>query len=98
MSRDDFPVLEQFLGGYFHQDFLLDYAAADDAIQAFVVGEAEATVRAAREELERLTCLVARLDDPGKLLLQLGCYYNPEAEGLSVRDWLQHVLDRLSGG
>ena len=50
--NQDFPALEQFLGGYFHQDFLLDHATTDDAVAAFAKEEPHKSVRAACDELD----------------------------------------------
>lgn len=90
------PNLEQFLGGYFHQDFVLDYGDPDHAIAAFLAEATPESVQAVCSELDQLIPLVEHKDDPEKLLWQvLGCYYYPKADGLSVADWLKHVRSKL---
>jgi hypothetical protein len=68
--------LEQFLGGYFHQDFVLDYGDVDHAIDAFLAEATQESVQAACRELDQVIPLGAQMDDPEKLLRQvLSCYY-----------------------
>ncbi len=96
MNRKDFPALEQFLGGYFHQDFLLDYGTPDNAIVAFVREESRESVRAVCDELDRLLLLLQQGGEHGdKFLQELGCYYNPAADGLTARGWLEQVRKKL---
>lgn len=45
-SAEAFPHLRAFLGGYLHQDFLLDHPSAADALRAFLA-EANAAERQA---------------------------------------------------
>jgi hypothetical protein len=98
MNGNSYPALAQFLGGYFHQDFLLDYGNPDGAIAAFVTGEPPESIHAACNELEQVIPLIEWMDDPEKFLWRvLGCYYLPKADGLTVADWLKHVHKKLCG-
>ena len=45
LRPDNFPMLSQFVGGYLHQDFMLDYKTPAEALVAFLK-EASATERA----------------------------------------------------
>jgi hypothetical protein len=95
MNANRFPALTQFLGTYFHQDFLEDYATADDAITAFITGEPKSYVLAVMHEMERLVLLVKADNAADKRLLELGCYYNAQADGLLAEQWLDRVVGRL---
>jgi hypothetical protein len=96
MDKNQFPALEQFLGGYFHQDFLMDYGTPDRAIAAFRDGEPEELIRAACIELEQLIPMLERMDNPDDFLWKiLGCYYSPKADRLTVRNWLEQVRKKL---
>jgi CdiI immunity protein len=96
MIQEDFPALEQFLGGYFHQDFLLDFATVDDVVAAFANEETHKSIRAVCDELDSaLVLLDVGREKPERFLQRLGCYYNPAADGLTVNDWLNRVRQTL---
>lgn len=98
MRQEDFPALEQFLGGYLHQDFDLDFGTAEDAVAAFAKEGPHESVRAVCDELDNaLAMLDAGREQPEKFLLRLGCYFNPAADGLTVNDWLNRVRKTLMG-
>ena len=89
MKQHSFPTLEQALAGYLHQDFLCDYSNADEAIAAFVSSEPLDLVASARKELRQFIPLVERANNPGEVLLGIGCYYDPSPDGMTVVDWLR---------
>ena len=95
MNPNQFPALEQFLGGYFHQDFRLDHGSPDGAIEAFVSDATQEQIQAASAELEQALSVIEQMDDPQKLLRALGCDYLPSAHGLTVANWLSHVHKKL---
>lgn len=45
LNPDNFPMLSRFVGGYLHQDFMLDYKTPAEALLAFL-REASASERA----------------------------------------------------
>lgn len=100
MERDalerSFPALHQALAGYLHQDFSLDYPNADAAIADFVSSNPPDRVALVRKELSQFIELVKHADNPSDLLLALGCYYSPTADGMSVVEWLQKVERMLA--
>ena len=57
---EDFPALAQFLGGYLHQDFLLDHGSAPAAARSFRAEASPEEARAVDEELDRLLGLTER--------------------------------------
>jgi hypothetical protein len=96
MNTDKFHELQQFLGGYFHQDFLLDYSDPDAAIAAFLAEAPQEVIQAACNELDEVIPVIEELQDPEKFLNDaLWCSYYPPADGLTVADWLRHVRQKL---
>ena len=96
MNAQTYPALRQFLGCYFHQDFLDEFSSPDGAIAAFMAGEPQESVHAACNELEQVIPLIERMDEPEEFLWQvLGCSYYPKADGLTVTDWLGRVRKKL---
>ncbi|ULU24451.1 contact-dependent growth inhibition system immunity protein [Dyella terrae] len=87
-------LLEQFFGGYFHQDW-----PEDESSWQAVVGRyrAEGTDLEAGRVAEEIVQLIRRYPDDDSLaakLSQLGCYYWPGANDL-YRAWLFEVADTL---
>ncbi|MFF5446968.1 contact-dependent growth inhibition system immunity protein [Streptomyces sp. NPDC012888] len=85
-----FPVLVQFLGAYFHQDFDLEYSSHREAVDDYLA-DSDAAGRAAlvREIVE----LLALVGDGGELraaVIRLGGQVAPPA-GVSYRQWLRDV-------
>ncbi|HUR02340.1 MAG TPA: contact-dependent growth inhibition system immunity protein [Nonomuraea sp.] len=60
VKPEDFPALAQFLGGYLHQDFLLDHASAPAAARSFRADASPEEARAVDAELDRLLALTER--------------------------------------
>lgn len=92
--------LSQFFSGYFHEDWELEAEDPNRIIDIYL------SQRTDREHLFRLAADLDALtsselsDDALSRLLfvELGCYYDPAADGLSARAWLQQVSCRLRGG
>ena len=96
MNTKDFTSLAQFLGGYFHQDWVDEFSTYEDAIAAFKNGEPAEYISFVCEELERTLLLIrGGAEDPERVLKQLGCYYNPTAAGLCVADWFEKIQEQL---
>jgi len=94
MKSHEFPALEQTLGGYLHQDFLLDYASAEEAIMDMVSSGQIEVLDAVRREIGVLIRRVETSTKPIELLLDVGCYYDPRADGTPIAEWLRK-LERL---
>src|SRR5947209_3181712 len=92
MNKTRFPELEQFLGCYFHQDWVDDYPTAEAAIEAYLTESSEDNVRAVCEELNQ----ALNSQDSPAFLLEMGCYYNPRAEGISEAQWLKKIHKELT--
>jgi hypothetical protein len=82
-----FEHLQQ-LFGYFHQDWLLDYETPEAALRDFLEGSPD-EMRDVDAELDRLILQIQASEVD--LLLQLGCYYDPHADGRDVLEWLRSV-------
>ena len=96
MKTQDFPTLAQFFGGYFHQDWIDEFSNPEDAIDAYRNGEPVESIRLACEELERAMLLIQQgPEDPQRVLQELGCYYDPAADDLTVAAWLEQVRKKL---
>lgn len=88
--------LFKFFAGYFHEDWSCD-AETDSGIVA--------TFRAASSGDERahMADLIEAFADSyaddraleRALFKDLGCYYNPSADGRSARDWLQCISGQM---
>ena len=96
-SPDQLPALQLFAGAYLHQDRREEYDSTELAFQDFLRSEPHDALRVS-DELR--TVLDSDLDESAlrDLLQQLGSFYLPEADGLTVREWLPSLLDvRLQG-
>jgi hypothetical protein len=96
-ARYPYADLYQLFGAYFHQNWALTAGTPDDVITLYV-SEGRSHV-----ELSRLADLVDELvrstsdDEVLERTIggELGCYYLPTADGISMRRWLTHVAERL---
>ena len=96
MKIQDFPTLVQFFGGYFHQDWLEEFSDPEAAVAAFFSGASTEAIRSACDELSQAVLLARQgTEDPQRFLYELGCYYDPAANGLAVSDWLEQVRKKL---
>jgi hypothetical protein len=96
MITQNYPALSQFLGAYLHQDWPEEFSTPEAAVEAFRRREPADSVRAVCAELEQATRDAQQSADPSRLLSELGCYYNPQADGRSVSEWFTQVRKALS--
>ncbi|OPA91643.1 hypothetical protein BFW86_09175 [Pseudomonas fluorescens] len=88
----DFPELQQFLAGYFHQDWVDEHKNANEVIASFISETSAETIAKVKQELNVLILI----NKPEKelqdfLFYDIGCnYYYPHewSDGIS---WLKHV-------
>lgn len=85
--------LHQFLAGYFHQDWTLDHPTASDAVHAFVAAATHDERSIVARELEDLL----RLPDENlaAAINDLGACYDPLADGLTVREWVESLIETI---
>jgi hypothetical protein len=92
---NQYPALEQLLGGHLHEDWADDYADVWQAIDAFVARQPSYAPAAPGEIAQLLDecgsdgVLEQRLEDLGLV------YYPPGLGWKSYRTWLLAVSDRL---
>lgn len=94
--NDKFPRLEQFFGAYFHQDCLDFDGTAEMVLKRYASDASREVMSRTLEELDQLLSLGlsdAELD--GTMYEDLGCYYNPAPDGLSMTEWLHWVRSML---
>ncbi len=106
MSRQDIlddaaracPQLHQFLGAYFHQDWVVDRQGWPPVVDEFVAESPHSVVVATSDELTGL--LAAQLTDAelASVLDRLGASVSPAAVGMTATAWLEAVLQRLRSG
>lgn len=93
----DFPELQQFLAGYFHQDWVDDHKDANDVITTFITEASAETIAKVKEELNTLL-----LVDQSEQALQdflfsdIGCCYYYPHEWKDGVSWLKHIYSVLS--
>ncbi|MDW8213061.1 MAG: contact-dependent growth inhibition system immunity protein [Roseiflexaceae bacterium] len=97
-SSTQFEALRDFMGAYFHQDWMLDDETPDEVMSRFL-----AMQQPTRDELQ---ALIAQIDaftsaHPDDTTIEqalehvLGCYYQPSADQRSAREWLNGVRARF---
>lgn len=99
-SPDATQRLAQFFGAYFHEDWDLDARDTDSVVDKYC--SQQSGPQGPAMLADDISSLVA--SDLSEQALQtmlfdnLGCYYDPSADGLSARLWLQAVAARLEEG
>ncbi len=93
-----YPALFQFLGGYFHEDWQLDFADWISVVRDYKSHASSNELRRVIIEIEGL--LIDTPDDQAlrhRLFHELGCYYDPRPDlgGPSYHEWLASVADHL---
>lgn len=78
-GADPFPHLRAFLGGYLHQDFLLDHTSAAEALRAFLTEADAAERQALRDDWRAFRTAVegARWRDVRERFAELGGAWLP---------------------
>ena len=92
--------LEQFFGGYFHQDWGSDASDWPGVVDLFKSEASQDDASEVRQELRRLLDLdMTDMETEQILYGQLGCYYTPRPDlgGPSARMWLEQVCVALAG-
>jgi len=92
-----FPELHQFLGAYFHQDWMVEHETAEQVIDAFLADSDLEDLVAIRGEISALLNLGKdEMELRGYLLRELSCYYCYWNVWESGMCWMQHIVDRLA--
>jgi hypothetical protein len=93
VTRDQFPSLSEFLAGYLHEDFPLDYGTPRDATRAFVDEATPAERDRVDRELRRFLAQTEGwpLEEFRHALAALGAAWQPAS-----RAELEALLSRLA--
>lgn len=88
--------LQQFFGAYFHQDWIEEYATADEVIDAFLLDSSmDVIVTVKKEILELIKSYTNESNFLEKLLHEQYCYYYYPHEWASGPLWLSHVVSKF---
>lgn len=95
MRKKKFENAFQFLGGYFHQDFGVEFGEPEIAVGKFINENSAAARAAVLNELRQIIAESSEqeLDDA---VFELGCYYSPQRHrGITMVAWLQQVVAQI---
>jgi hypothetical protein len=93
---DDFPVLRDFLRGYFHQDWNDEYESAGAAVEQFCGDAGLGQAATLAEEWDRLNQISGgKQDATTELLKELGGAWNPTSQ--NELDEISRALARYKG-
>lgn len=94
--NEKFPRLEQFFGAYFHEDCLDFDGTAEMAVKRYARDASREVMSRTLQELDQLLSLGLPEAELDRVMFNdLGCYYNPEPDGMSMIEWLQWVRSTL---
>lgn len=94
--NQDYPELQQFLAGYFNQDWVDDHKKADDVIELFISESSKDTLLKVQMELDKLiNSKKTEQELEIYLLSDIGCYYYYRNEWSDGKTWLIHVVSAL---
>jgi RNase adaptor protein for sRNA GlmZ degradation len=85
----------QFLAGYFHEDFSIEFNNPEMAVKKFI-GENDAAARS--EVIRELQDVLSNYEGENleKVILGLGCYYSPKKHrNISMEEWLKEVITQI---
>ena len=87
--------LPQFIGGYFHQDWNVDFESEDDAVRAFRSDVDPQDVRALARAIEDLLQLGLADAALTQRLYEMGLAFQPAGADGSASGWLRELHARL---
>jgi hypothetical protein len=95
---DLYPRLAQFLGAYFHQDWLIESDSWEGAVDLYLRGAQREDVLGVYDELTLLRSQTSDEEALEQKLFQLGSFYSPVRNGVRPSAWIQGVQKRLITG
>lgn len=88
--------LQQFLGGYFNQDWVDDHGSAEEVIAVFIEeSTAEVRQNVKLEIIKLLATCKIESELQHNLLHEQHCYYYYPHEWPSGKLWLEHVIKKF---
>lgn len=95
--NQDYPELQQFLAGYFNQDWVDDHENANDVIDFFISEADMDTLTKIQIELDKLILSKKTEEELENYLLKdIGCYYYYRNEWKDGKTWLRHIATTLN--
>jgi len=92
MTTEDFPGLFQFLGAYFHEDWMCELDSADDVVKSFIAESEHCVLEAVVKEIDLILSMKIKESEVRDFLLKKNgccyCYWNEWKDGVA---WLRHV-------
>lgn len=97
--NEDYPELQQFLAGYFNEDWVDDHKSADDVINFFISEASAGMLEKVKQELEKLMHIEQSEQElQDYLFTSIGCGYYYPSEWEDGKTWLTHVALMLRNG
>jgi hypothetical protein len=87
--------LRQFLGGYFHQDWVVERDDWQEIVRDYVSESPRSAVMECAAELRDLLAAGLGEAELGIVLDGLGASVDPSALGQTTEEWLRAVQERL---
>jgi hypothetical protein len=98
MTFQKLDALEQLLVCYLHQDWQHEFDDDAAALQAILEAEPSEQIAAGVGEIDVLLAAELTENDLRMILVdQVGCYFDPNSEGLTYKQWLGRVRSALLG-
>ncbi|WDU65219.1 contact-dependent growth inhibition system immunity protein [Pseudomonas poae] len=95
----NYPELQQFLAGYFNQDWVDDHKSANEVIDLFISETSAETMIKVQLELNKLMSTERNEQElQDYLFTNIGCYYYYPNEWKYGKTWLKHVALSLKNG
>lgn len=92
MNMKNYSILSQLLGCYFHQDWPEEFNNSSEAIHEIINSEPRDKLLAGAGELDQLLALKLSEEACREIMIaKIGCFFEPESEGLTCVDWLLRV-------
>ncbi|MBO0494123.1 contact-dependent growth inhibition system immunity protein [Pseudomonas sp. Marseille-Q1929] len=93
----DYPELQQFLAGYFSQDWVDEHDSADDVIRFFISEASKESLKKVQQELTKLILTdLTEQELQNYLFTKIGCGYYYPNEWKDGKTWLRHVASKLT--
>jgi len=94
---NQFPNLTQFFSSYFHQDWPLEAETPSEVVNNYLSSEPPESIEATSQELSKLLEMPILEPELETFILdELGCYYDPQSENRTVKEWLESVQKSLT--
>jgi hypothetical protein len=86
--------LTELLACSLHQDWRYDFESPESSIDDTIEGYEVEELKEMHTDLENIL-YNPKIPKDSKTLRELGCFYNPEADGESIQDWLARLGRRI---